>query len=87
MAMRPPAARMPGSSICIGIVAGVPALPFGLELLASSPEHGGQYGEGRCAGFGIQWALAIVLVSIAQALWPGIIGCQGDAIHMRGGLR
>jgi hypothetical protein len=87
MAMQPGATRIPGSSICIGIVAGASALPFAIGSLASSLEHRGQYVKDPYVAFGIQWALAIVLIFIAEAFWPGIIGHQWDAIHMTGGLR
>jgi hypothetical protein len=73
--MQPAATRIPGSSICIGIVAGASALPFGIRSRASSLEDRGRYGEGRCTGFGIQWALAIVPTFIAEAFWPGITSC------------
>ncbi len=42
---------------------------------------------GSSIGIGIQWPHTIVLVSIAHAIWPGLTGCRGDAIHTTGGLR
>lgn len=57
-------ARIPQSSVWIGILAGIVCVPFALAFLASDLPARRAYGRGLLIGFGIAAATALAIISV-----------------------